>query len=163
MSLQDSLQHVLDRGPAPCRPARRNTYAERERLSRPLSEVCRTNDYNITLIEIVSPALVLLDALVVRERDPDHLVPAFNDPCLHLHSFGLDVLFRFDVYLAHNPLDVLDDSIDPYMIHRIDSITFHVGYQPSVTKPATYKKHEYSAQESGKGVLLASTRTDCSV
>jgi hypothetical protein len=76
-------------------------------LSRPLSEVRRTNDYDITLIEIIGPTLVLLDALVVRERDPDHLVPAFNDPCLHLHSFGLDVLFRFDVYLAHNGLSLL--------------------------------------------------------
>ena len=62
---------------------------------------------NITLIEVIGSTLVFLDPLVVRERDPDHLVPAFNDPCFHLHSFGLDVLFSLDVYLAHNRLSFL--------------------------------------------------------
>jgi hypothetical protein len=111
MSLKDCLQYVLDRGPAPCWSTRRNAYAEGECLSRALSEVGRSNDYNITLIEIVGAALVLLDPLVVREGDPDHLVPAFNDPRLYLHTFGLDVLFRFDVYFADNWLSFLEGRL----------------------------------------------------
>ena len=33
------------------------------------------------------------------------------------------------------------------MILRMDSTTLHVGYQPSVTKPASSEKHEPPLQE----------------
>jgi hypothetical protein len=72
---------------------------------------------NVALIEIIRSTLVLLEPLVV-EGDPDHLVPAFNDPGFHLHSFGLNVFFRFDVYPAHNGLSLLESRFvksDPYL------------------------------------------------
>jgi len=73
---------------------------------------------DVALIEIVRSTLVLLDPLVVGESDPDHLVPAFNYARFHFHSFGLNVFFRFDVYLAHNGLSLLESRFvksDPYL------------------------------------------------
>jgi hypothetical protein len=81
---------------------------------------------NITLVEIVCPALVLLDPLVVWESDPDHLIPAFNHARLHLHSFGLDVFFCLDVYLAYNRLSLLESGLvetDPYLAPWMSKVT----------------------------------------
>jgi hypothetical protein len=82
------------------------------------SKVSGPNDDNIALIEIICPTLILLEPLVVRESDPDHLVPAFNDPRFHFDSFGLDVFFGFNVYLPHNRLSLLESRLvesDPYL------------------------------------------------
>ena len=72
----------------------------------------------IALVEIVRPTLVLLDPLVVGESDPDHLVPALNDPRFNLQSDGRDVLLCFHVYLARNRFSLLESRLvksDPYL------------------------------------------------
>ena len=100
----------------------RDSDAERECLGWAFSKVGGTCQLFVALVEHVFLSLVFLEPLVVGKRDPDQFIPAFDNPCFYLYSFGLDVLFTFDVYLASDGLSFLEGrlvEVDPDLTFRM--------------------------------------------
>ena len=107
MNLHNGLQSVLNDCSAPSGSSGRNTYAERERLCRPFSEILGTCQREVTFIEHVFFALVFLEPLVVGKRNPDQFVPAFNNARFDLDPLGLNILFAFNVHFASDRFSFL--------------------------------------------------------
>jgi hypothetical protein len=73
---------------------------------------------DIAFIENILFSLVFLEALVIGQRHPDQLIPAFDNARFDLYSFGLDVFLAFNVDLARDCFSFLKGCLvegHPYL------------------------------------------------
>ncbi len=81
--LDNTLDAVLHRSPAPSRAAGRNTHAKRKSLSWTSAKVIRPRHLDVSREQDVLSALSFLNPLIVRKRHPYHLFVIFKHPSFH--------------------------------------------------------------------------------